>query len=65
MAAIRRTGRPRANVDFVTVCDTLRDQLGEPGAIARTARQFGIRRAWIYKHVIPVLMAGTDAADGE
>ena len=53
-------GRPRLDVDFVAVCDALRRDWGEPGAISRTARQFGVSRAWLYKWVIPAVQDVTN-----
>ena len=57
----RPVGRPGLNVDFMTICDALRQRLGEPGAISRVAGEFGVSRAWLYKHVVPVLADVTNA----
>ena len=51
----RPIGRPAADVDFVTICDALRGRIGERGAVADAAEEFGVSRGWLYKHVIPVL----------
>ena len=49
----RPIGRPRLEVDFVTICDAVRAGGNEPGGITAVAKEFGVSRAWIYKHVIP------------
>ena len=54
-------GRPRARVDFVTICDSLKGRLGERGAIKELAQKYGVSRAWIYKHVVPVIREGSPA----
>ena len=51
----RPVGRPPLDRDFVTTCDALRGRIGELGAIADTAKRFGVSRPWLYKHVIPML----------
>jgi len=48
-------GRPKLNITPSTVCDALRSYAGERGAVARVAREFGVSRGWVYKHVVPLL----------
>ncbi|MEE8158977.1 MAG: hypothetical protein V3T78_06380 [Dehalococcoidia bacterium] len=48
-------GRPRAQVDFVRICDSLRGRVQERGAIRTIAQEYGVSPAWIYKWVIPVI----------
>ncbi len=50
-------GRPRAQVDFVRICDSLRGRIQDKGAIRSVAQEYGVSPAWIYKWVIPVIMS--------
>lgn len=50
-------GRPRARVDFVSVCESLRGRIEEKGAIKEIALEYGISPAWVYKWVVPVIRA--------
>lgn len=56
-------GRPRAQVDFMTICDSLKGRLGERGAIKKMAEKYGVSRAWIYKWVMPVIRARTETGN--
>ena len=51
----RPIGRPRAERDFGTIYDTLLGRAGEPGLVAKIAREFGVSRSWLYRNVIPAL----------
>lgn len=48
-------GRPRAQVDFVSICDSLRDRISERGAIKRVALEYGVSPGWVYKWVVPLV----------
>ena len=48
-------GRPSLEVDFMAICDALSQRLGGRGAISQVAGEYGVSRAWLYKHVIPLL----------
>jgi len=48
-------GRPRAQVDFVSICDSLRDRISERGAIKRVALEYGVSPGWVYKWVVPIV----------
>lgn len=50
-------GRPRAQVDFVSVCESLRGRIKEKGAIKEIALEYGVSPAWVYKWVVPVIRA--------
>ena len=45
----------RAERDFSTIYDTLLGRAGEPGLVAKIAREFGVSRSWLYRNVIPAL----------
>ena len=53
-------GRPRANVDFMSICEALSKRAGERGAAPAVAKMFGVSEAWVYKHVIPILKAAEE-----
>jgi len=50
-------GRPRAQVDFVRICDAVQERIDEKGAIRQVADQYSVSPAWIYKWVIPLIRA--------
>ena len=56
-------GRPRAQVDFVRICDSLRERIVERGAVAKVAEEFRVSPAWVYNWVIPFIQA--DSYDGQ
>ena len=46
----RPKGRPPLLVDFVAIRDRLDELVGIPGAVSKVAREFGVSRAWLYRH---------------
>ena len=53
-----RGGRPGLNVDFVAVCDVVREARNGSGEnMTDIAARFGVSRAWIHKWVYPALDA--------
>ena len=52
----QRGGRPGLNVDFVTVCDAVREARMENGeTMTDVAGRFGGSRGWLWKWCYPVL----------
>ena len=53
----QRGGRPGLNVDFVAVCDAVREaRNGNGETITDVACRFGVSRGWIWKWVYPALL---------
>ncbi len=47
-------GRPRLEVNFVAVCDAVREAIeGNGETITAVAQRFGVSRGWIHKRVYP------------
>ena len=59
-------GRPRSQVDFVSICDSLRNRISKKGAIRQVALEYGVSPAWVYKWVVPVVRpSGTAGVVGK
>ena len=52
----QRGGRPGLNVDFVAVCDAVREAWAGSGeTVTSIAARFGVSRGWIHKWVYPAV----------
>jgi hypothetical protein len=52
----QRGRRPGLNVDFVAVCDAVREARMENGeTMTDVARRFGVSRGWLWKWCYPAL----------
>jgi len=52
----RRGGRPGLSVDFMAVCDAVREaRKGNGQTMSDVAGHFGVSRAWLHKWVYPAL----------
>ena len=52
----QRRGRPGLNVDFVAVCDAVREAKKENGqTMSDVAERFGVSRGWLWKWCYPAL----------
>ena len=52
----QRGGRPGLNVDFVAVCDAVREAwAGSRETVTSIAARFGVSRGWIHKWVYPAV----------
>ena len=49
-------GRPRLEVDFVAVCDAVREAIeGNGETITAVAQRFGVSRGWIHANIYPAI----------
>jgi len=57
----RLGGRPGLEVEFMAVCDAVREAWeGSGETITEVAARFGVSRGWIHKWVYPALRKGGD-----